>query len=192
VGALLFGAASVQAETKPGPKALVGGALLGAEFGTSAAALSDAEPWWVYLVAGAGASSVGALGGYYADRADDPRLSTLILAGGMALAIPAAVLVIDATVFRERLDYVQDQPPLANPSEDAQTSIKRSSPRRHGKRRTARSSAFEPTLLGLDGDGLRLGLPNIEFHHVYSEADLFELGVAQLTEIRFEVFQCRF
>jgi hypothetical protein len=85
------------AEPDPTGRGIAGGALLGAEIAIFGEAIAGLESPWLYW-AGAGLGAVGGgLGGYYVESSGAPRTSYYMLAGGMALSIPALVVYLDAT-----------------------------------------------------------------------------------------------
>ncbi|HEY4105622.1 MAG TPA: hypothetical protein VGM44_17105 [Polyangiaceae bacterium] len=96
-------------------KGTVGGALLGAEVVLAAEAAFDTKPTWAYVVGGVGGGIAGGVGGYFIERDANPRTTMLILAGGMALAIPTTVAVLSATAYEPPANYTQDHPPADEP-----------------------------------------------------------------------------
>lgn len=182
-----------EVEASAGPKGVVGGALLGAELTVGTEALLGVDAWWAYLVGGVAGGAAGGLGGYYVDRGDDAELSTLMLAGGMALFIPATVLVIDATAYGPPAGYTTDE----QPTEPAADPPRPSAPapptatRRQGGRRWL-SARRKPALVDYGAGSLRLGIPAVELRNVYSPHDLLQYGLSQATEIRFPVVRCAF
>lgn len=97
VASVLLGSCPANAEISASPKGLIGGVLMGAELTVIGEAIVGVEPQWMYL-AGAGVGGIaGGVGGYFVDDADRPGFSVALLVGGMALAIPALVLTLDAT-----------------------------------------------------------------------------------------------
>lgn len=95
--AILLTTTSLAAEPDPTGRGIAGGALLGAEIAIFGEAIAGLEsPWLYWAGAGLGAAG-GALGGYYVESAGAPRSSYYLLAGGMALSIPAMIVYLDAT-----------------------------------------------------------------------------------------------
>jgi hypothetical protein len=93
----LFLTAQVRAEPSPDGKGIAGGALLGAEIAVFGEAIAGLETPWLYWV-GAGVAGVGGgVGGYFVETSFAPRTSYYLLAGGMALSIPAMIVYLDAT-----------------------------------------------------------------------------------------------
>jgi hypothetical protein len=103
-------------------KGIVGGALLGGELVCSVEAIAGVQSPWAYVGGAVGGAAAGGVGGYFVERAADngnPRVSLLMLAGGMTLLIPSIVGVLSATAYRPPADYLTDKPsadePIANP-----------------------------------------------------------------------------
>src|SRR5690606_22922433 len=78
-------------------KGIVGLGLLGAEVVVFGEAIAGVDQAWLYY-AGAGLGAVGgATGGYFLESSMTPKSSVLVLTAGMALAIPALIVGMDAT-----------------------------------------------------------------------------------------------
>jgi hypothetical protein len=85
------------ADPSPGGHGIAGGVLLGGEVAVFGEAIAGLDAPWLYW-AGAGVGAVGGgLGGYYVESGGAPRTSYYMLAGGMALSIPAMVVYLNAT-----------------------------------------------------------------------------------------------
>ena len=96
-------------------KGTVGGALLGAEIVLATEAAFKVQPTWAYLVGGLGGAAAGGVGGYFIERDADSKTTMLMLAGGMALAIPTTVAVLSATAYEPPASYTQDRAPTDEP-----------------------------------------------------------------------------
>lgn len=96
-------------------KGVVGGALLGAEVVLAAEAAFKVQPTWAYVVGGVGGAAAGGVGGYFIEQNASPKLTMLLLAGGMALAIPTTVAVLSATAYEPPSSYTQDRAPVDEP-----------------------------------------------------------------------------
>jgi len=103
------------ADASPTGKGIVGGTLLGAELVMSGEAAFSVQPTWAYVVGGVAGGVAGGVGGYFVEKQDDARASMLLLAGGMALAIPTVVFVLSATAYQPPANYLQDQAPADEP-----------------------------------------------------------------------------
>lgn len=111
---LAAGAAGSEAASPTG-KGIVGGALLGSELVMASEAAFGVKPAWAYIVGGVAGGAAGGVGGYFVERGDDARPSMLMLAGGLALAIPTVVAVLSATAYEPPASFLQDQPPADEP-----------------------------------------------------------------------------
>jgi hypothetical protein len=103
------------AEASPTGKGIAGGALLGAELVLAIEAAIDVEPAWAYIVGGVAGGAAGGVGGYFVEREGDARAPMLMLAGGLAFAIPTVVAVAVATHYEPPADYLQDRAPADEP-----------------------------------------------------------------------------
>lgn len=96
-------------------KGIAGGALLGAELVLVTEAALDVQPTWAYVVGGLAGGAAGGVGGYFVERSSDARVPMLMLAGGLAFAIPTVVAVLAATAYEPPASYLQDQAPADEP-----------------------------------------------------------------------------
>jgi hypothetical protein len=102
-------------EASPTGKGIAGGALLGAELVLVIEAAVDVEPTWPYIVGGLAGGAAGGVGGYFVEQEGDARAPMLMLAGGLAFAIPTVVAVLAATAYEPPADYLQDRAPADEP-----------------------------------------------------------------------------
>lgn len=102
----------------PTAKGVVGGAFLGGELVVFGEALFGVRSTAAYLIgAGVGAAG-GGVGGYFIEQAvDDGRIPAYMLAGGLALLIPAVVVTLDATRYLPAEGAREDKPVSAPPSD---------------------------------------------------------------------------
>jgi hypothetical protein len=106
-------------EVSPHGKGIVGGGLLGADVVTGTMGVIGVHNPWVYVIGGAVGAGGGAVGGYFVENASgDGRAPMYMLAGGLALIIPAVVLTLDATRFRPSDDATEDKAPTNGPPAD--------------------------------------------------------------------------
>lgn len=106
-------------EVTPTAKGIVGTALLGGEVVVFAEAIFGVRSTAAYLI-GAGAGAVaGGVGGYFIEQSvDDGRIPAYLLAGGLALLIPAIVVTLDATRYLPTEGAREDKPPSSLPASD--------------------------------------------------------------------------
>lgn len=96
-------------------KGVVGGTLIGAEVVLATEAAFKVQPTWAYIVGGVAGGAAGGIGGYFIERDASAQTTMLILAGGMALAIPTTVAVLSATAYEPPASYTQDRAPADEP-----------------------------------------------------------------------------
>lgn len=118
-GAILAVPGKAQAdEVTPTAKGIVGGALLGGELVVFGEAIFGVRSTAAYLIgAGAGAAA-GGVGGYFVEQAvEDGRIPAYMLAGGLALLIPAVVVALDQTRYMPTEGAREDKPVTVPPSD---------------------------------------------------------------------------
>jgi hypothetical protein len=193
-------------------KGTIGGALLGGELVLAIEAAADVESPWAYLGGGIAGAAAGGVGGYFVEQNASPRVSMLLLAGGLTLAIPTTVAVLSATAYEPPADYLVDSPPADEPVADpprpasepaaapaapgavpaptpgpGTTPPPTSSHRRNPARRVARVRPLyltPPALLDFSPGRLALSIPAVEVTGTYTERELVMYGLEQKTEVR--------
>jgi hypothetical protein len=124
--AALFGAVALAApvrearadDVSPTGKGIVGGGLLGAEVITITESLVGVHAGWAYAVGALVGAGGGAVGGYFVEQgSSNGQVPMYMLAGGLALVIPAVVLTLDATRFRPEEGITEDKTPQGPPAE---------------------------------------------------------------------------
>jgi hypothetical protein len=205
---LLTAARPAHADDVPATgKGITGGALLGGEVVVIGEAAFGVKSGWAYLLGGVVGAGGGAYLGYLAEKNGDPKVSLYMLAGGMALVIPATVAALQATSYTPPEDYTEDRPlppgtPVPEPVQPraappptpaapgASTAVPRmlslhyhwSQPRLH----------ITPGLVGATDDGLRLSVPAVELRPIFSADELVKYGVVQRQELRVALFSATF
>jgi len=118
--AALFGAVALAApvrqaradDVSPTGKGIAGGALLGAEVITIGESLVGVKAGWAYVVGALVGAGGGAAGGYAVEQgSSNGQIPMYMLAGGLALVIPAVVLTLDATRFHPEEGITEDKTP---------------------------------------------------------------------------------
>ncbi len=105
-------------EVSPDGKGIVGGALLGAEVVTIVEAIAGARPAWAYIVGGVVGAAGGGIGGHFIENgSSDGKVPMYMLAGGLALIIPAVVLTLNATRFQPEEGATEDAVPTGPAAE---------------------------------------------------------------------------
>jgi hypothetical protein len=105
-------------EVAPDGKGIVGGALLGGELVVFVEAIAGVRSGTAYLLGAGGGAIAGGVGGYFIEQAvDDGRVPAYLLAGGLALIIPALVVVLDQTRYLPTEGAREDKPVNLPPSD---------------------------------------------------------------------------
>ncbi len=190
-------------------KGIAGGVLLGAEVVTmveSIAGLRGAG-WYIAgaLVGGAG----GGVGGYFVEKkTTDGRAPTYMMAGGMALLIPALVLTLNANRYRPTEPTTEDNAPTNTPPADPGTTggksasrsnrrdrqEKRANPVHEVNRVMARApeAVVHPNLVNVNEGKFRVGIPMPNVVPVFTDTERQQYGVKQATEVKMPVVNVRF
>jgi hypothetical protein len=204
-------------ETSSTGKGIAGGALLGSELVLVTEAAFDVQPAWAYIVGGVAGGAAGGVGGYFVEQQDSARAPMLMLAGGLAFAIPTVVAVLSATAYEPPASYLQDQAPAdeplaeppapteatpppapapapapaaAPPAEAAPPADPAPAPtgRRHLRSQRRLSLKLPPpALIGFQGSELALGVPNIEVRHAYTRREQVMFNAPDVAELRVPV-----
>ena len=207
-------------DASPTGKGIVGGALLGAELVMVSEAAFKVKPTWAYVVGGLAGGAAGGVGGYFVEKDSSARAPMLMLAGGLAFAIPTVVAVLSATAYEPPADYVQDVPadeplaeppaptdaapppvvpapaPAATPPADAAPTPE-PAPAPTGRRylRSERRLSLKlppPALFGVQDARLALGVPNVAVFHAYSRAERIMFNAPDVAEVRIPVLDVAF
>jgi hypothetical protein len=116
-------------DVSPTGKGIVGGALLGGEVVTITEAIVGVRAGWAYLVGGLAGAAAGGVGGYFVEQSSsNGQVPMYMLAGGLALVIPAIVLSLDATRYRPEEGATEDKTPAGPPAEPGVPGASISSP----------------------------------------------------------------
>jgi hypothetical protein len=218
---LASGDAHASGPVSPTGKGIVGGALLGGEVVTLTLGAVGVERGWPYFVFGAVGAAGGGVGGYFVEKATkgttdatsgavtgrtaEPAL--YMLAGGMALLIPALVVSLNATSYKPpdtdrpelpgnepRGDGVKIIPPGAQPPPPpgALPSTKREGQKAPKRVELASLRHVPVSLFDVYKGKVGMGLPAVEVRPLYSQKEMFQYGVSQGTEVHFPVFKAMF
>ena len=193
-------AAEDATEASPTGKGITGGALLGAEVVMLFEAAIKVKKPWAYAVGGIAGGIAGGVGGYFVEDSGDAKLSIYLLAGGMALAIPTTVAVLNATAYDPGEDATQDhgtkdepvaEPPQPGAAPPAQGAQKKARSRRIARRAAPQAELYAapPALVGASPSTLSLSVPAVEVRNAYSRTELMQYGVRQATEVRVPVMR---
>jgi hypothetical protein len=201
---LAFVPAAQADDVPPTGKGIAGGALLGGEVVTITEALFHARPGWAYALGGGLGAAGGGVGGYFVEQASsNGDVAVALLAGGMALIIPALVLSLNATRYQPSESATEDNPPpgleLANPGTPGGSAVTGpgGSLAPPAAPPPAPAAVPGPPLSLLDVDlagqsGLRLGVPVPQVRQMYSSLEQKTYGLPQGPEVRMPVFHLTF
>jgi hypothetical protein len=201
-------------------KGIAGGALLGGDVVTIVESLIGVRQGWAYALGGGLGIAAGGVGGFFIENASsNGQASTYVLAGGMALIIPALVLTLNATRYHPSESATEDKPPPGIPPADpgslggspvsapggvapGPAPAPPSSPAvTPGPTSEATPQAPAPVTSFLDlgvakeagaATGFRLGLPVPDVRPMYTMAEQKAYGLPQRAEVRMPVFRLTF
>ena len=206
-------------DASPTGKGVVGGALLGAELVLVTEAAFKVKPAWAYIVGGVAGGAAGGVGGYFVEQETSARAPMLMLAGGLAFAIPTVVAVLSATAYEPPADYVQDaapaDEPLADPPAPAETAPAAPpvlapaatppadaappppapAPTSRRYLRSERRLSLKlppPALFGVQDARLALGVPNVAVLHTFSRTERIMFNAPDIAEVRIPVLDVAF
>ena len=214
-----FGVATLTAYVKPAhadeiqgtPKAIIGGAFLGAEVVAIPMGIAGVRAGWAYAVfPGLGAIG-GGIGGYFMDKAyDDAKTnaygSAFMLAGGMALIIPTIVLILNATRYHPSAEATEDKAPTGPPADVGKPGGSVVAPSGGGGAAAPSSGGGAPagggaetkapyvplSLVDVHEGEFRMGVLVPEVRYSYSLREVKEFGVPRTPELRLPVFRVAF
>lgn len=194
-------------DVSPTGKGIAGGILLGGEVVTITEALAGVHAGWPYYVFGPLGMAGGGIGGYFVEQASgsNGQGPVYMLAGGMALVIPALVLSLNATRYRPSDAATEDHPPATEPVADPGT-VKGTLVVPAGPAAPAAPAAPEPPkpatpaptslldvrVVGQPTDGFRVGVPLPEVRAMYSLREQATYGLPQRPELRMPVLAVTF
>lgn len=183
-------------QASPTGKGIAGGALLGAELVLVVEAAADVEPAWAYVVGGLAGAAGGGVGGYFIEQEGEPKLPLLMLAAGMAFAIPTTVAVLSATAYEPPLSTVEDQPPSDEPVADPPRSVgalpTSGASARRPRKSVSRPRQTVPALIDVAPERVSLSVPAVELREVYTRKEVASFGLTQATEVRIPVLSVLF
>jgi len=99
-------------------KGIGGGALLGAEVPMIIEGIAGVRSPWVYVISAVVGGGGGGFGGYEMEKnSTDGKAPMYMLAGGLALVIPAVVLTLNATRYQPEEGATEDRTPVGPAAE---------------------------------------------------------------------------
>jgi len=194
-------------EVSPTAKGVVGGALLGAEVVTIVEGIADVRSGWAYGIGAVLGAAGGGIGGHFIEQdSSNGRVPTYMLAGGLALIIPAVVLTLNGTRYRPQEGATEDNvPPSGGPPAEPGAPgggivAPAGSPRSGAPPRTPGASAAPPSsppsppsLVGVREDGaVSVGVPVPDVRPIFSLVEQRQFGMKAQTELRLPVLNVTF
>jgi hypothetical protein len=195
--------AALAENVSPDGKGIVGGGLLGAELVTIVEGIADVRSGWAYGIGAVVGAGGGAVGGYFVEQnSSDGKVPMYLLAGGLALIIPAIVLTLNGTRYRPQEGSTDDnvptgpaadpgapgggvigpQPPPSSPPPAASAPTSSSAP----------AEAAPVSLVDVRGGALRVGVPAVDVRPVFSMTEQRQYGMHAQTELRMPVVRVAF
>jgi hypothetical protein len=185
-------------DVSPTGKGIVGGGLLGAEVVTMVEAIAGARPGWAYAVGAIVGAGGGAVGGYFVEQgSSDGKAPMYMLAGGLALIIPAVVLTLNATRYMPEEGATEDAVPTGPAAEPGVPggSVGGSAPAGAAPPPAAAPApppAAPQSMLDFSPKAVRIGVPAPEVRPVFSLAEQRQYGMQSATEVRLPVVHVQF
>jgi len=174
-------------EISPTGKGIVGGALLGAEVVTITESIVGVRSGWAYLVGALVGAGGGGVGGYFVEQGStDGRAPMYMLAGGLALVIPAVVLTLNATRYMPEEGATEDRAPTGPAAEPGVPGVTvTGAPAGGATTEPAPKPAPPPaspppppqSLIDLHGGAVRLGVPVPDVRPLFTVAERRQYGV---------------
>jgi hypothetical protein len=193
-------------EVSPSGKGIAGGIMLGGEVVTITESLIGVRAGWAYALGGGLGAVAGGIGGFAVEQASaNGQGATYMLAGGMALIIPALVLSLNATRYHPSENATEDKPPPGIPADPGAPGGNAATggggavvvpvPAPAPAPPPPAAPAPPTSLLDLSLPhevAFRLGLPVPEVRPMYSSAEQKTYGLPQHAEVRMPVFRVTF
>jgi hypothetical protein len=114
-------------DVSPTGKGIVGGSLLGAEVPIIIESIAGVHSGWVYVISAIVGAGGGGVAGFEVEQnSNDGKAPMYMLAGGLALVIPALVLTLNATRYQPEEGATEDRAPtgpVAEPGAPGGSSI---------------------------------------------------------------------
>jgi hypothetical protein len=144
---------------------------------------------------GAGGGAVGGWAIENASFSSDGAVPMALLAGGLALVIPAVVLSLDATRFRPEEGATEDHVPMgpaADPGAAGGSVVGSPPPPAPPPAAPAGSPPPPQSLLDMHKGEFRVGVPVPDVRPVFSMVDQRQYGMHAQTELRMAVLHVTF
>ena len=184
VAAFLPAPARADAASATG-QGITGCALLGGEVVLIGEAIAGVRPSWAYWLGGTVGMVGGGVGGYFLEQGGDARLAMYLMTGGTALIIPTAIVVLNATSFREPDDFKKDD-------QGAVGSAPRTASAGRPLKRSRVQQPMNSALASWREGALSWSLPALAITPVFSPEEQAAWGLRQAVSLRMPVFGMAF
>jgi hypothetical protein len=191
-------------EVSPTGKGIAGGALLGVEVPMIVEGIAGVHSGWVYLISAVVVGGAGGFGGYEVEKgSSDGKAPMYLLAGGLALVIPAVVLTLNATRYQPEEGATEDRTPapMAEPGAPGGSSITSAPSGAPAPPPPPPPAAAPPppappppqSLLDIQHGAFRLGVPVLAVKQAFSVAEAKAYGLRDNpAEVRLPVLHVAF
>jgi len=181
-------------------KGITGGALLGAEVPMIVEGIAGVHSGWVYLISAVIGAGGGGLGGYEVEKGSNDGMAPMyMLAGGLALVIPAVVLTLNATRYQPEEGATEDRNPgpTAEPGAPGGSSITSTPSGAPAPPPPPPAAAPAPpppqSLLDIHHGAFRLGVPVVDVKPAFTVAEAKAYGLRDNpAELRLPVLHIAF
>jgi hypothetical protein len=209
--------AQVGGPVTPTGKGIAGGLLLGGEVVVIPMGAAGVQRGWPYFVFGGLGMVAGAVGGWAVEQhtyvnsngtGGPAEPAIYMLAGGLALVIPALVLSLNATAYHppegDRGEPANNEPAKESPRPDAPPEA---APPPGGAPPPGSTSGYSyksrfrgevatlhrpSSLFDMYRGQVSLAMPMVEARPLYSQREMWLYGVGQGTEVRIPMFKATF
>lgn len=172
-------------DVSPNGKGIVGGALLGAEVPTIIEGIAGVRSGWVYAISAVVGAGGGAAGGWAVQNSSPNGQGAMyMLAGGLALVIPALVLTLNGTRYQPEEGATEDRVPIgpaAEPGAPGGSSIQPGvAPPPPAPPPAPPPPAPSPppqSLLDVNQGAFRVGVPVPDVRPVFSASEMRSFGM---------------
>jgi hypothetical protein len=177
-------------------KGIVGLGLLGAETVTIVEGIAGVREPLAYIIGGVVGAGGGAVGGYFIEQgSSDGELPMYLLAGGMALIIPAIVVSLNATRYQPEPGATEDHAPTGPAPEPGAPggSVGEPAPAAAPPPATTPPAPPPQSFFDIHQGSFRLGIPVPQVRPVFSLAERQQYGIREEgTELRMPVLRVTF
>jgi hypothetical protein len=179
-------------------KGIGGGALLGGEVVWIVEGIAGVHSGWAYAIGGILGAGGGGVGGYFVEKgSSDGKAPMYMLAGGLALVIPAVVLMLNGTRWQPEEGATEDRTPVGPPAEPGSPGTSITGQPNAGAAPTPAPPPPAPpppqSLLDLHRGSFRIGVPLPDVKPAFTVSETMQYGLrTQGTELRMPVLHVTF